>query len=370
MRIFYTEVPIKYSRFQISLMTFLLIFLASGSAAQFRGCQCGAIRAMHSDTQSHITLETTESARNIIDAMRSQTQQNSRYLDRQVKAAERIADASSQNNAQLERSRIRAASESGRFDPNPDYCLVLDTAITPVLPVELIATSASSLVQNASAWSRGKVAPVVANGLQMAAFLAREREEIKAVAGSLDATTDWAYMLERPTLDFSTETKQRAVSRLISNTVDPFPSKPLSEEDLRTPEGLSEAVRRRATEARNQTAFSAIELSLNLVSPSIPATPFRNIAARSRYDGEIPDIISELQALDIRINAYYAPDAETLEMRHTKTERALLQDLIDLLALNTRMAHLRLQQESRSAILQAALLGLLTDGTTTNLNLQ
>ncbi len=346
-------------------------FLAlTGQAnAQFAGCRCGAIRAMHGDTRSHVTEETSEAAHHVVEAMRAQTRQTSRHLDRQVEAAERIADAASQNRAQLERHRARAEAESGRLDPNPDFCLILDTALAPELPADSDIPTASAAVRAAAAWSRGEAEPVAVNGLRMAAYLVREREEIQNAGGAADATTEWSVPLNQRTLDLSDELTRRALPRLIANTVDPYPPKPLTDENLRTPAGVSEAVRRRAAEARNQAAISAIELSLRLASPSLPAAPYRTIAERTRYGAEIPDVISELQALEIRAAAYYSPDAETLEIRHSKTERALLQDLIDLLSLNTRIAHLRLEQERRAAVLQAALLGLLTDGTASDLGL-
>ena len=110
------------------------ILSAAAVEAQFAGCRCGAIQAMHGVTREHVTYEATEAARHIIEALRLQTQQNSSYLDRQVEAAERIADGTSQNEARLLRSQIRAEAESGRFDPNPDFCLILDTALAPSLP--------------------------------------------------------------------------------------------------------------------------------------------------------------------------------------------------------------------------------------------
>ena len=225
-------------------------------------------------------------------------------------------------------------------------------------------------MSGAAAWSRGEPEPVAANGIRMAAYLAREREQIKQAGGAEDATTEWQTMLNHPTLKLDDELVRRALPRLIANSVDPFPPKPLSDDELRTPAGLSEAVRRRAAEARNQAAIASIELSLEMASPSLAAGPYRAIARRTRYEQTIPETISELQALEIRAMAYFSPEPETLEMRHAKTERALLQDLIDLQALNARIAYLRLLQESRAAIVQAAMLGLLTDGTTSNIGLQ
>ncbi len=354
----------------LALLAAAAILPAAPADAQFAGCRCGAIRAMHGVTREHVTYEASEAARRIVEALRMQSKQNSSYLDRQVEAAERIADGTSQNEARLLRSQMRAEAESGRFDPNPDFCLILDTALAPGLPATTDIPTASAAVSGAASWSRGESDPVVANGIRMAAYLAREREQIKQAGGAKDATTEWQTMLNHPTLKLDDELVRRALPRLIANSVDPFPPKPLSDEDLRMPAGLSEAVRRRAAEARNQAAIAAIELSLEMASPSLSAGPYRAIAGRSRYERTIPDTISALQALEIRTMAYFAPDAETLEMRHAKTERALLQDLIDLEALNARIGYLRLLQESRSAIVQAAMLGLLTDGTTSNIGLQ
>ena len=339
----------------------------TSSSAQFAGCNCGTVRLMHKDTQSHMTQETTQAAQQVIEALRAHSQQNSRYLDRQVEAAERISDAGSQNDALLARSKARAEAESGKFDPNPDFCLLIDTAIEAELPSNMDIPSAAAVADRAASWSRGEAEPIVVNGLTLAAFLARERDEIRSAGGAKDATTEWQMTFAKPTLDLTDTQIRQALPRLIANTIDPFPPIPLSDDDLRTPAGLSEAVLRRATEARNQAAISSIEYSLRLLSPSISSKPYQTIAERSRYDREIPDLISEQQALAIRGSAYYMPNAETLEIRHTKTERALLQDVLDLLSIQTRIAHLRLEQESRAAIVQAALLGLLTDGSTSNL---
>ena len=343
--------------------------LASPVDAQLGGCPCAVNQSMHRATQNHVSQATTSAAREIVGALRAQTRQTSQHLDRQTEAAERIADASSQNSAQLVRHQIRAKAESGDFDPNTDFCLVMDTALTPQLPSNADIPTATAAVRTAEEWSRGENYAVSENGLRMAAYLARERNEVLTAGGARDATTEWSAYFSKSTLNLDDELVRRALPRLISNTVDPFPPKPLSDEDLHSPTGLSEAVRRRATEARNQAAIAAIEFSLQLASPSIPADPYRTIAERTRYEGDIPDLISESQALEIRIAGYVMPNAATLEVRHSKTERALLQDLIDLTSLNTRIAYLRLQQESRSAILQAALLGLLTDGTTSDLGL-
>lgn len=330
-------------------------------------CRCGAINGFHAETRRHVSEETTEAAGRIVGALKSLSRQNSNYLDRQVEANRRMADGEAQNEARLARSLIRAEAESGRHDPNPDFCLLVDSALVPALPERHQISGINGVTGAATDWSAGHVPVVRENGMRMAAWLAKERERLRDVGGAMDATTDWDFALSRKTLPTDDPEVREALSRLIANTVDPFPPRPLTEGDLKTPAGLAEAVRRRAAEARNRAAIAAIGTVLEFAEPAHPATPYRNIAAQSRRVQELPELLSERQTLDIRIAAYNEPNAETLDRRHSKTERALLQDLIDLQSLNARISYLRLSQEAGNTVLLAAILGILTDGTTANL---
>ncbi len=330
------------------------------------GCRCSTIGGFHTETRQHVTEETTEAAATIVEALRQQSRQNSNYLDRQVEANRRMADGEAQNEARLARSLVRAEAESGSHDPNPDYCLLVDAALQPRLPERNLLPGIQNIMASATDWSTGKSPPVQENGVRMAAWLRSERERLHDAGGARDATTDWEFALGEATLPMETASYREALTRLIANTVDPFPPRPLSEDDLATPAGLAEAVRRSTTEARNRAAMASIGFALALAEPVHAAEPYRTIAARSRRDFEIPEKLSEVQALDIRISAYDLPTADALELRHSKTERALLQDLVDIGALNARLAHLRLVQETRNAVVLAAMLGMLTDGTTSN----
>ncbi|MCE2523713.1 MAG: hypothetical protein J4F49_10940 [Rhodobacteraceae bacterium] len=344
------------------------IFLPEAAHSQLAGgCRCGAISGFHSETRRHVSEETTEAADEIVRALKSQSQQNSGYLDRQVEADRRIADGEAQNAARLARSLIRAEAESGRHDPNPDFCLLMDSALEPVLPERHHVSGIDGITGAATDWSVGRAPVVRENGVRMAAWLAEERERLKDVGGARDATTDWEFALNRKTLPLDDPAFREALSRLVANTVDPFPSRPLTESDLKTPAGLAEAVRRGAAEARNRAAIAAVGTMLKLSEPAYPASPYRKIVAQSRSPQEIPDVLGELQALDIRIAAYSEPSAATLNRRHSKTEKALLQDLIDIQSLNARISHLRLIQEAGNTVVLAAILGILTDGATANL---
>ena len=346
----------------------VFVLAGEGHALLAPGCQCGVISGYHKDTREHVTEETTEAARQIVGALRRQSEQNSNYLDRQVEASRRIADGEAQNEARLARSIIRAEAESGDYDPNPDYCLQLDSALQPRLPDRNLIGGLDGVTESATNWTIGNSPAVRENGVAMARWLSEERSRLRNAGGARDATTDWEFALESETLPIEQTEYRQALTRLIANTIDPFPSRPLFETDLQTPAGLAESVRRQTTEARNRAAISSISAVLQLAEPTIPAGPIRGIANRSRREFELPDLVSELQALEVRIAAYNEPSTDSLLVRHSKTERALLQDIIDLQAVNARLAYLRLVQESRNAVVFAAILGIMTDGTTASLS--
>ena len=331
------------------------------------GCPCGVVGAAHARTRDHVSSETTEAAQDIIRALREQTRQTSSHIDRQVEAARRIADGSAQNDAMRMRDGFRAAAESGRFDPNPDYCLLIDMAEESlgVPPPDILA--ATAVADDVTAWTLGGDPAVRANGVRMAVYLEAEHQALAGIGGVADPTTDWTVVSGTPTAPLADAAVRKAVARLIANTITPFPPAPLSAEAQETPAGLSEAAIRRAADARDQAAMNAIAPALDLATPDEPSAAYRALANRARYREAIPEQISELQRLDIRTMAYFAPRTEALEMRHGKTEQALLQDLIDVASLQARIDYLRLNQDMRTAILLAAMLGIMTDGARTDL---
>ena len=342
---------------------------ASQADALLGGCPCGVVSSLHGETRSHTTRATTQAAREVVAALQEQTKQNSRYLDRQVEAHKRIADGEAQNAALRLRDMFRAEAESRQFDPNPDFCLLMD-ASEHGQPGGVARQSRAAISESVADWTKGDAQPVREGGIRMAAWLAREREELAQIGGSEDATSDWNWVFNLPTAPATDPDGRRALARLLSNLVDPHPPKPLTADDLQTPAGLSEAARRHSIDARNGAALAAAEFAVRLRLPDTPSEAFKRIAGRSRYAEPIPDLISELQALDIRTSAYFIPDADTLELRHSKTERALLQDLVDIHAINARINYLDLEASARTAVAVAAIVGILTDGAASNLQLQ
>ncbi|MCY4542870.1 MAG: hypothetical protein OXB95_10860 [Rhodobacteraceae bacterium] len=339
----------------------LPLLAASPSNAFVPGCPCGVVQAYHGDTKDWVTKETTEAATRIIEALRAQTQQTSTHIDRQVEAGKRIADGQEQSASMRMREYFRARAESGEFDPNPDYCLLVDMADSQLhspSPSRQVAAIDATLDQ----WSSGKATPVAEGGLRLAAWLHAEGREIDEATGIPGVTTDWELVNEHPTLPIELHGASNAIVRLVANTVDPAPPPALTEEELKTPSGLSESIVRKAVETRKNAARSALSLSLQLSVPRHDAAVFRTLASRANYSTDIPDVISDLQAFDIRTMAYFAPNADTLEERHGKPVRALMQDLIDIQSIQARIGYLRLLQETRNAAMLAAQLGVLTDG--------
>ena len=344
----------------------LCLSAVNANALSARGCNCGAISAFHSESRAHTTRATTAAAREIVSGLQKQAQQNSRHLDRQVEARKRIADGESQNAALRLRDMFRAEAEGRSFDPNPDFCLLMD--MSDARPSGSSAAATGRAISNSVAdWNYGVGPTVKDGGVRLSAWLAKERDELRNAGGSEDATTDWNWIVRDPTAPILDAEAARAATRLISNTVNPVPPKPLTDEELLTPAGLSEAVWRRSTQARNQAAAAAVEAAMQLRIPKLPSEPYRTMASRTDYSRTIPETVSELQALEIRVASYFSPDTDVLVERHSKSERALLQDLIDLQSINARMRYLNLELAARLAVANAAMLGIMTDGIASNL---
>jgi len=323
------------------------------------GCPCGVVAGQHAETREHVTTETTLAAGEIIKGLQAQTRQLSDFLDRQVEAGKRIADAKAQIDTQRLREEVRARAESGAYDPNPDSCLQYDmldarTALTVPMTVD-------HLVAPVEDWTAGEAAPVQVGGTRMAAWLHGEKEQLAGFEGRATPTTDWGVVLDAPSLPIESDELDRVLGRLVINTIDPIPPVALTERELRTPAGLSQSALRDARAARLHAALALIEHALDLRIPTTAAGPYRVVAGTSLYSEDIPDLISELQKLAIRVTHYADPGIETLDLRQTKTVNALLQDLIDITALNARINLERLELASRQAIADAAQLAILTD---------
>ena len=293
------------------------------------GCDCATISQLHSGTRNHVTRQTTDAANTVVDGLRNHSRQNSLYLDRQVEAMNRIADGQEHNSTMRIRDIVRAEAESGRFDPNPDYCLLFD-ASEAASNARKDANPGALAAAEAVEWASGEKEIIRIHGTKLSAWLAKERKELANAGGSNDATTDWGMVFDSPTVALDDPEVKSSIARLIANTVEPEPRRPLTDADLLTPGGLAESLKRQASSARNNAAIAALEAVLANAAPRIPSENMRAIANRSHYGEPIPNQISDLQQLDIRTVSYFAPKPSALDQRLIKTERALLQDIVDI----------------------------------------
>ncbi|WP_375264180.1 hypothetical protein [Palleronia sp.] len=307
------------------------------------------------DLQVVVDNKIDELANRLIEALRLQTGETSSYMDKQIEADKRFLDATQQNETQRLRDQFRAEAESGKFDPPKDVCLVAG----------LYAKGDS----NGTTGGRGSEAradvmaqmtgadPAVQQG---GTALARSVVDgIEPYDGRSDGTVDVSIMLEDPTIDMSDEQTRRVVTRLMRNMIDPTPPRPVTAEELLTPEGVARAAEQQGRQSRLSAATELQGMTLNMRDGVVSSEGFRPLAADSAYNRDIPDVISELQAIDIRTVAHYAmlPEAAAED----RTVNSYLHRILDVMSINTRIAYLSLELQNRQAIAQAAQLGALLD---------
>jgi hypothetical protein len=314
-----------------------------------------------------VRLEVRESADRIIAALRGHSGEQSAHQNRAVEANRRIVDAAQQNDAQRLRQEFRAKAESGNFDPNPDICLLAGLyrggGSAPAVP------TGSRVVGNAAAMASGADPAVREGGTRFARSIVDDKLAFEGLLGVPDPTTNSAAILANPSLpDFAQGSPEdQAMQRLVRNLVDPNPPRPVTSEELRTPEGVQRAAARAIQETRNSASGEVVTMLMNmreLVQP-VTAEGFQafhdDIANYNRPWPGVGGEISELQAIDIRTLRYYAPKPEIFHDRSTWTEKQLLQALLDAVSVGNRIGYLQLELDTRTAMLQTQILSALNN---------
>lgn len=317
---------------------------------------------------NEVRQEVRESTDRIIAALRMHAGENSAYQDKQIEANRRITDAAQQNDTQRLRQEFRAKAESGEFDPSPDICLLAGlfrgnggSAPAPA--------RGSTMVGTASALSSGADPAVRAGGTVMSRSVVDDRIAFAGLLGSPDPTTDPGVFLENPSLpEISPGSEEdQAMSRLVRNLVDPLPPRPVTDQEMRTPEGVARAAEQTVHATRSAAIGEVVSMVLNmkdLVQP-VTAEGFQaykdDIANYNRPWPGVGKKISELQAIDIRTLRYYAPKPELFHKRATYTERQLLQELLDAVSIQNRIAYMQLELDTRTAIVNSQILSALNN---------
>lgn len=307
-----------------------------------------------------------ETTRRIIEALALGAAQNTAVIQQQTEAGRRIADAQELNETDRMRQQVRAAAESGAFDPNPFSCQLLD--IFEAGRGGGAPMSGQGVTQQAVNRISGNDATVQEGGASVTRSVVDARDEYAGFRGSANPTTDWSLMLNEPTIDLSDPDMQAVLGWIVSNSVDATPERAMTEEELSTPEGMARAAEAQQRLARKRSAVETINMSLNMRTPVLTDDgTYAGMAADSLYNRPVPESLSELQQLDIQTVYHYAPGPNRINGTNgengleSMTETGWLQELHRISSINARINFIRLELENRNAITNALILAALTD---------
>ena len=313
-----------------------------------------------------VRQEVRELGNRLIEALRLSTGESSAFADKQIEAQRRFMDAAEQNQSERMRQEFRARAESGEYDPSPAICLLAgmfrgEGSAGP----GTIGTNASAAAISATS---GDDPAVRAGSVALGRSILDKREEVRGSLGVADPAVDPAGILMNPTIAVTSQDEEALVA-LMRNMIDPLPPRPVTANEINTPEGMVRAHRRTVQETRNNTSRETLSMLANMRSPVQPiSSPTGGsfeayIDDIANYNRPIPSdgMISELQAIDIRTLRHYSPRPEVFQERATLSERGLLQELLDAVSIGNRIAFLQLELDSRRAAVDTQILSALNN---------
>ena len=361
----------KYVKNRLSVQATIVIACLSGIPVAFTPTSADAyrateptLRAVRNEVASVRSAvdktreEVNATGTRIIEALRLSRAEGSSYVDKQIESTRRMMDASEMNNVQMQRDLIRAEAESAANQPNPALCLLGSLFGGGDAP-------SGGAVNDARDQMAGADPTVFGPALGQANSVIEAMERLADHRGSADPTSDTSLLTSNPTYPSDEEAREVA-TRITRNMIDPLPPRPISAEEMKTPEGFSRAAARQATRTRESAILDAIAFTLNLREPVTPYNDqFKAYVEDSHYNRIDPDAepteISELQGIDIRTVRQYAPKQEALDARATLNEKGLLQEILDAISINNRIAYLQLEQDNRHMLVSSAILARMLD---------
>lgn len=291
-------------------------------------------------------------SRILIEALRMQTGEQSAYADKQIEALKRIQDASNQNATDLVRQEIRAKAESGEFDPDPNFCLLMD-----LFRGGDSGGSASSGPLNGTRIvdrARGEAEVIGANGAAAAAgTMANRTVNINGHDASVRAGT----YLEAPTVDLSDEALAQAATDFFLYLNDPLPMQVVTPEEAEA--DVEKAVQRamqRSRLARSSVIDQNWAMTQNMSTPTTPKANVQGLIdgiGEENYGRALPDKLSELQVLDLRVLSHYLPGPMN---SGTETPGQTLQKIHQLLSIMARMQYMQLEMDRRDMMTTSTIL--------------
>jgi len=323
------------------------------------------------DAVNDVRTEVRESSLNQIEAMKAQNAELVSYLDKQIVANERITDAAELNETERLRQEMRARYESGELDPNPGACFLLDlfrggNGSTMETGKKAFGSQTASKARLAG---DGADPDVLQGPTSVSRGITDDVVALRGALGYDDATTNPASIFENvtlPTNNGDAAKNAAALERLMRNMVDPFPQQPVTASELRDPAGQARQAAREVEKTRQNTGAEVLAMTMNMRDPigevnSGHIEYAKKIAGYNRNLTEGDDI-SELQLIEIRNLRQYAPSGEFQTERETYNQTSYLHDILDQLAVLTRIQYLQLELDTRNAAVNTQILSALVNG--------
>jgi len=311
--------------------------------------------------------EVRDTGDRIIEALRLHAAEGSAYADKQIEAQRRFMDAAEINESERLRQEFRARAESGDFDPSPAICLL--AGLFRGGGGAAVGTIGTQTAQAAVSQTSGADPAVRQGSTALARSVLDRRDQMRGRLGVQDPTVDPGAILINPTIGSSGE-DQEALTMLMRNLIDPAPPRPVTSAEIMTPEGTMRAFQRSIQETRNNASREVAAMLVNMRTPVQPlgdaggGGTFRAyLDDIANYNRPLPagDMISELQALDIRTLRHYAPKPEVFQERAAMSDKGLLQEMLDAISITNRLLYVSLELDSRRAMVETQILSTLNN---------
>ena len=330
-------------------------------------CSCGGVRNIVRDARINVNNHTTEVGNYIVDNILRGVAQLSAYSKRETEAAKRIAEAQDQNAVLLERQRIRAEAEGGRYDPAVSACIDLSGIINyggGQTSQGVGGIDIANLSRNRSYGNGAAGEPVRQGGLALAQEIKLDRDNLRNVGGFADPTSDVRLLTEAITLDTSDQQVAQAYARMVNNMVDPLPPKPVTTAEAQTPAGLARIAARQVDATRRSASHAVFTYLGDIATPTggEELASWARDAAGPAYPHVVGDKVSSLQAVDIFVQSRFAnPDWHQSIAKMSPD--AVMRELLLTQALHLHVDWMRFDLERRVAAVEAATLATIVDGT-------
>ena len=330
-------------------------------------CSCAGVQNIVSRARTDINNHTTDVGNYIVENILKGVAQLSAYSKRETEAARRIAEGQDQNAVLLERQKVRALAEGGRYDPAASGCIDLSGILNfggGQTSQGVGGIDISNLSRNRSYGNGAAGAAVRAGLFATSQEILVDRDALRNVAGFADPTSDVRLLTEAMTLDTSDQKVAQAFARMVNNMVDPMPPKPITTEEARTPNGFARIASRQVDATRRSASHAVFTYLGDLAVPTggSQLADWAKKAAGPAYPNNVGDKVSKLQALDIFVHSRF-PNPDWHQQLAKMSPDAVMRELALTQALNLYVNWERFNLERRDATVNAAILSSIVDGT-------